>query len=1249
MKENFNKFLSLFIFILLSSFNLSTCEKMKYLHNLEISDDNQEKDRNFKIEEVHKAFQEVAYSYYMRGKNIQYNSFKVDYFSPEEASSQNIKYVVCSAFAYNVYLELFNITIPKYGKNLLDHAKNNIGQPEVVGQADNQKISNISLYNESTNRFDYLYNPKISQIIPYLKPGDIFTDSGHVVLIYKVEKDDAIIIESDYGRLRTYVNSKIAREGKRPNGLSFGGINHYLYYSDFNNNGIIEGSIGFRKLSDEIFKNGKLIPSRYSVLRFIQKDKDGNAFFRYKVNENFTYNEPIIFKGKNVDRITFSHLFIEKTVNASNNNIVQLNDILKYTIIIKNNGSENYKENLKVTEYLSEYVMFLEHQENNEIISFEENKENKTLIWNLGKLNSGQEIIINYTVKIIKGEKRTIIESKGFVGKIQSSTVYNTIGINLNEVEMSSLKTKFDELKDIYNGTKLIDEIYKQALNYNICLEEFDITKLINNSRLGNPAFDFININKNHSLYYAVLNNYWSSLAAIRTIHLQNNSGNVVTNKIIIYDLKEFGLNKSQERRNVHIYPETFKTGDILIYKNSHDITYSKNNSKIPFEEFTVTNENGTYSYIYIENKGFVGVNLGDDGKRNTIDDRNEFNADYYLKNKFTLFCGSANNVTADKKILEYFNIQTLFGKDYYVILRPSLIFKSTSKINPVPTTILQIPTTHINKIPTATTTIINQPTTQINNILTTIIEPPTTQVNKIPTTIINQPTTQINNILTTIIEPPTTQVNKIPTATTTIINQPTTQINNILTTIIEPLTTHINKIPTTIIQTKTTQLEKIHTTMIQPLTTQINDIPTTNKNQETDVINNIKSTSINYIPSSKINPLTTQLSTNPSTVIKIIDTEKGYTPTTHPKMPTTQINNIPTTTLKIVTTSLINDLSQIVSQNLNETISLSTSFINPTSKITSSINNNISPIKGKVLFILQAQVINKKLAIFMMINFAIFKTQYISFMIYIKRNNRRNLQENNFIKKEIYLYPDKDYQENENKISSLISHEEVDSNNIVIEKIKNEEEFELKLLNDNSDILDTQKVEEQIKKGGIDFSQVSNDYKISQYKIKYATKGCQFNLFSENVLSQNDKKIELNFIELNKGKNKNIKAKCLLSSQNKNNITCDLNEEIEGNYSLEPYLYSDTNEIITIVQNNVDDYLILECQINNNNDNSFSSKKTSSEISIGIIIAIIAGSIIFIIIITIIICCIKRKRHKVYDNTISKPSEIGTQVSFNS
>ena len=100
--------------------------------------------------------------------------------------------------------------------------------------------------------------------------------------------------------------------------------------------------------------------------------------------------------------------------------------------------------------------------------------------------------------------------------------------------------------------------------------------------------------------------------------------------------------------------------------------------------------------------------------------------------------------------------------------------------------------------------------------------------------------------------------------------------------------------------------------------------------------------------------------------------------------------------------------------------------------------------------------------------------------MISINISNRRNLQQNNLIQKEINLYPDKDYQGNGNEITRLISSEEVNSNNIVIEKLKNQEQYELKLLNDNSDILDTQKVEEQIKNGGMDFSKVSNDYKIN-------------------------------------------------------------------------------------------------------------------------------------------------------------------------
>ena len=64
-------------------------------------------------------------------------------------------------------------------------------------------------------------------------------------------------------------------------------------------------------------------------------------------------------------------------------------------------------------------------------------------------------------------------------------------------------------------------------------------------------------------------------------------------------------------------------------------------------------------------------MNLGND-KNNAIDDRNEFNAKYYKDNKFNLHLHLSNT---SEEFLEVANLQTLFGKDYYVILRPSLIF----------------------------------------------------------------------------------------------------------------------------------------------------------------------------------------------------------------------------------------------------------------------------------------------------------------------------------------------------------------------------------------------------------------------------------------------------------------------------------------------------------------------------------------------------------------------------------------------
>ena len=141
-----------------------------------------------------------------------------------------------------------------------------------------------------------------------------------------------------------------------------------------------------------------------------------------------------------------------------------------------------------------------------------------------------------------------------------------------------------------------------------------------------------------------------------------------------LYDLKGFRDYTDPERRQDYIYPETLKTGDILIYKNNQDISFTKSNKLIKND---ITYEEGEYAYIYIEGKGFVGVNIGDDGKVNTKDDRNEFNAKYYKDNKLVLYPSSEKS---NDILLESVNLQTLFGKDYYVILRPSLCFDFQQK-----------------------------------------------------------------------------------------------------------------------------------------------------------------------------------------------------------------------------------------------------------------------------------------------------------------------------------------------------------------------------------------------------------------------------------------------------------------------------------------------------------------------------------------------------------------------------------------
>ena len=446
-----------------------------------------------------------------------------------------------------------------------------------------------------------------------------------------------------------------------------------MYLNTVNDSNIELGAVYIDYLSknkvwNEINSNKK----EYSILRFIHEGDNSEAVLIYNDTNNQTNqsdqianDSTIHLNDKNLDRKNFSHLYIEKTVDKFNGNIVEIGETLVYKIIVKNKALKlNYTRDLVIVENLSENVEFLNYSTPNTIKSFEYNSTDRKLIWNIGQLNIGDEVIIEYSVIVTNGSYNSIIVSTGTVGNIPSSTIKNVIGNNLDIYKQNAIKMAYDNLKNKgISGKELIDRIYNDTLGVKLNLTEFNIEDLIKKGNYDSISYKSINLDDSHQFYNIVLNNYWSSMSIIN----YNYNGN---KKAKVYDLKDFREYSDEKRRQDFIYPETFRTGDILIYTNYDDKIYliGKNKNK------TITYENGEYAYIYIDGKGFVGVNYENENRT-----RNEFTPKYYYENYLPLFQNDSSGYGRTFKNGTYNdeigNLQTLFGKDYYVILRPSLKF----------------------------------------------------------------------------------------------------------------------------------------------------------------------------------------------------------------------------------------------------------------------------------------------------------------------------------------------------------------------------------------------------------------------------------------------------------------------------------------------------------------------------------------------------------------------------------------------
>ena len=553
------------------------------------------------------------------------------------------------------------------------------------------------IYYEKKDDTSYFYNtnnnPTVEEFATNIKPGDLFAwYDAHIMIAYDVainpntNKLDVLLMEADHPLKNVNYNGKSGQIKSKIDPDKYGiGL---LYYSNVpaTNNSLIDlnasgsqmtnqGSINVRWLSSVIqfVNNGRISCKKdyCSVSRFFYKDGN-NAKFNYTVKEQQIKNSMV--------RTKLPGIFIHKTADSFDNNSVYPDQTITYTIKIANQSNVNVKDGGK--NYSKFYVSEVIPTDKVEFVSATNNGvySNGKITWTINSLNAGSNTTLTYKVKVknndeVIGKK---INAEGTVYTDNTGSI--TTGVVSNEV-IRKPATKKDSYKNCYNKYKdskkeleLIDEVYKCAYDVDLKLTKFSVDgddnnmfsklmKYVENEAGKTGEIEIVN-NENTKKYYdMILNDYWSS-----NILMCDNGGNLVcldSDPRFYYISSWRGNNRADT-----IYKEHFKDGDVLIYYN--DDTNTKN-------ELKFTKEQGIYAYIYLNGK-FVGQNQTGDAVRN------EFNYQYYTEREDI---GKANltDIDFNNDELTFANYQTLFGKDYYVILRPEKIIQSNNVDIVVPDT----------------------------------------------------------------------------------------------------------------------------------------------------------------------------------------------------------------------------------------------------------------------------------------------------------------------------------------------------------------------------------------------------------------------------------------------------------------------------------------------------------------------------------------------------------------------------------
>ncbi len=652
--------------------------------------------------QAQKAVKEAMQAWYMRGALRQYQNPRNTYGvlrHPEDITTQDYGYSVCSGFTGDVWMEAFGMknnstdnsiggNVPTASDDYNDKAEKYLSSKKCKSSTSSPSTGCKAEYllffaktdssGKVTSSYHYKNNTSFNNFIQLVHPGDVFAYDGHVLIAYDLKKNssgkvtDVLLLNSTTGK--TEVFTKIDKE------FSTHLMRYTKTYPEKNNildldqdNPVsytkLEGTTRFLWLSknEKFVKDGKftctLKNKRCSVTRAYYKDSDGNAAFNFKIYWPDQIQSSLL-------RINLPGIFIHKTSNKLDNASVYRGNEITYTVRITNYSNITHNGANKVTYpkfYLEESIpsntTFVSKTYDEGIVGNYDDS-TKKVRWTISSLKPGESRLFKFTVKVST--------DYADIGKTltQKGTVYiNSNGsIGTGTVKHEIIRTNYttdDEYSTCYEKTKkagktsltLINETYKCLYgdSYGLDLTKYSasyLDKIIVDTSSGTSRRIALNTNGNYKKYTdIILDGYWNGM--VKT------SGG-------LWDLPKWVDSTAVDgyiggsKRAKTIFSNHFKTGDVLIYSMTKDTKYK------------YTDEDGLYAFIYIGDQ-FVGVNYN--GK---VNQRNKYTFDYYSSSTRAtkLYTGAANDSN-----YTYTNYQVLLGKDRYVILRPSKAIKQLASI----------------------------------------------------------------------------------------------------------------------------------------------------------------------------------------------------------------------------------------------------------------------------------------------------------------------------------------------------------------------------------------------------------------------------------------------------------------------------------------------------------------------------------------------------------------------------------------